>query len=124
MAKVILSNMSSLTQHIMNYLPSSLSKQVPDAVLRKLDEMDETTQLGFAGEFSRHKKSSLLAFLLVGVGLHYAYLGRVWLTLLFLITMGGFGIWWFIDIFRVFGMVRERNRSVAIQVLRDIQVLR
>lgn len=107
----------------MNYLPASLCKQVPDAVLRKIDNMDEAAQLGFAEEFSRNKKSSLVAFLLVGAGLHYAYLGRVWLTLLFLFTMGGFGIWWLIDIFRVFGLVRERNRSVAIQVLRDIQVL-
>lgn len=108
----------------MNHLPASFHKQVPDAVLRKLNDMDESAQLGFAEEFSRNKKSPLLAFLLVGAGLHYAYLGRVWLTLFFLFTMGGFGIWWLIDIFRVFGMVRDRNRSVAIQVLRDIQVLR
>jgi hypothetical protein len=108
----------------MNDLPASLRKQVPDAVLRKLDEMDESARLGFAEEFGRKKKSPLLAFLLVGAGLHYAYLGRVWLTLFFLLTMGGFGIWWLIDLFRVFGMVRERSRSVAIQVLRDIQVLR
>ena len=108
----------------MNNLSVSLSKQIPDAVLRKLEDMDEAAQLGFAEEFSRNKKSPLLAFLLVNLGLHYAYLGRVWLTLLFIITMGGFAIWWFLDIFRVFGMVRARNRSVAIQVLRDIQVLR
>ena len=108
----------------MNHLPASLRKQVPDAVLRKLEDMDESTQLGFIEEFSRNKKSVMIAFLLVGAGLHYAYLGRVWLTLLFLFTMGGFGIWWLIDIFRVFAMVRDRNRSVAIQVLRDIQVLR
>ncbi len=108
----------------MNQLPTSLRKQIPDAVLRKLDDMDEAAQLGFVEEFSRNKKSSLLAFLLVGGGLHYAYLGRVWLTLFFICTMGGFGIWWIIDLFRVFGMVRERNRSVAIRVLRDIQVLR
>jgi hypothetical protein len=108
----------------MNHLPASLRKQVPDAVLRKLDDMDEAAQLGFAEEFTRNKKSPLVAFLLVGVGLHYAYLGRVWLTLLFLFTMGGFGIWGLLDIFRVSGFVRERNRSVAIQVLRDIQVLR
>ena len=107
----------------MNYLPPPLCKEIPDAVLRKLNEMDESAQMGFAEEFAKKKKSPLIAFLLVGAGLHYAYLGRIWLTLFFLFSMGGFGIWWLIDIFRVFGMVRERNRSVAIQVLRDIQVL-
>ena len=108
----------------MNHLPASLRNQVPESVQRKLEEMDEAAQLGFAEEFGRMKKSVPLAFLLVSAGMHYAYLGRVWLTLLFFLTFGGFGIWWFVDMFRVFGMVRDRNRSIAIQVLRDIQVLR
>ena len=107
----------------MNALPASLRKQVPDAVLRKLNGMDESAQLGFAEEFARKKKSPLFALLLVNGGLHYAYIGRFWLTLLFLFTFGGLGLWWFVDLFRACGMVREHNRSIAIQVLRDIQVL-
>jgi len=106
------------------YLPVPLQKQIPNAVLRKLAGMDATAQLAFAEEFTRKKKSPALAFwLLLPFGMHYAYAGRVWLTLIFLFTMGGFGIWWFIDLFRVWGMVGEYNRSIAIQVLRDIQVL-
>ena len=108
----------------MNHLSASLRKQVPDAVLRKLEAMDESAQLGFAEEFSRKKKSPLLAFVLVNFGLHYAYIGRVWLSLFFIITFGGLGIWWFADLFRAPGMAREHNRSIGIQVLRDIQVLR
>ena len=108
----------------MIHLSDSLKKQIPDAVFQKLESMDETARHAFVEEFSRKKKSPALAFwLLLPFGMHYAYAGRVWLTLIFLITFGGFGIWWFIDLFRVWGMVRERNRSIAIQVLRDIQVL-
>ena len=107
----------------MIYLPQPLQSKIPDAVLRKLDSMDEATQWSFAEEFAKKRKSPFLAFLLLQVGLHYAYVGRIWLTLLFIVTLGGFGIWWFIGLFRVFGMVRDRNRSIAIQVLKDIQVL-
>ena len=115
---------SNHTTTLMMYLPEQIQKQIPDAVLRKLDSMDESAQLAFAEEFKRKKKSPALAFwLLLPCGMHYAYVGRVWLTLIFLMTFGGFGMWWFIDLFRVCGMVREHNRSIAIQVLRDIQVL-
>lgn len=108
----------------MTCLPAKLQKQIPEAILKKLGSMNEATQLAFAEEFSRKKKSPALAFwLLLPCGLHYAYAGRVWLTLIFLITFGGFGVWWFIDLFRVWGIVRERNRSIALQVLRDIQIL-
>lgn len=86
--------------------------------------MDESTQLAFAEEFTRKKKSPALArWVLLPFGMHYAYTGRVLLTLVYLITFGGFGIWWLIDLFRVRGMVREYNRSIAIRVLSDIQVL-
>jgi len=108
----------------MMYLPEPIQKQIPDAVLRKLAGMDESAQLAFSEEFKRKKKSPALAFwLLLPCGMHYAYVGRVWLTLIFLISFGGFGLWWVIDMLRVCGMVREHNRSIAIQVLRDIQVL-
>jgi hypothetical protein len=93
------------------------------AVLRKLEAMDECTQQAFAEEFARKKKSPVLGFFLTNIGMHYAYVGRVWLTLLFLISYGGFCIWWFIDLFRVTAMVKEYNRTIAIQVLRDIQIL-
>jgi len=109
----------------MIYLPDSLQKQIPDAVLRKLEGMDETTQAAFAEEFQRKMKSPSLAFwLLLPFGMHYAYVGRVWLSFAFLFTFGGFFFWWFIDLFRTRGMVRGYNRALAIRVLRDIQVLR
>lgn len=104
-------------------ISESLRKELPVAVLRKLETMDETTQQAFIEEFARKRKSPLLGFILTNVGMHYAYIGRVWLTLLFLVSYGGFCIWWLIDIFRVTGMVREYNRTIAIKVLRDIQIL-
>lgn len=108
----------------MNQLPEPIRKQTPESVQRKLSEMDEQAQQAFNEEFLKRRKSSLVAFLLLSAGFHYAYVGRVWLNVVFLLTCGGVFIWWIADLFRVWGMVREKNRSIAIEVLRDIQILR
>lgn len=57
------------------------------------------------------------------MGFHRAYLGQILLTLLFLVTFGGLGAWWIIDLLRLSRIVGERNRSMAIEVLRDNQIL-
>lgn len=108
----------------MNSLPEPIRSQIPESVQRKLSEMDESAQLAFGEEFLKRRKSPLVAFFLLNACFHYAYLGRVWLNVVFLLTCGGMFIWWIADFFRVWGMVREKNRSIAIEVLRDIQILR
>jgi len=80
--------------------------------------------MDFVEEFRKRKKSLGLAFVLWTMGFHRAYLGQIWLTLLFLATLGGFFAWWIIDLLRLSRIVGERNRSIAIDVLRDNQILR
>ncbi len=103
---------------------SAIQDQIPDAIKAKLQSMTPLNQSAFVAEFNRKRKSTLLAFVLLWIlGLHYAYLGKWWMTLIFWITFGGLFIWWFIDLFRVFGMVRDYNKTVAFNVLKDIQAL-
>jgi len=106
-------------------IPDNIRNQLSEAVLRKLSSMDELTQEAFLTEFKKKKKSTLMAFVLLWIfpSWHYFYLGKVWMNLLFWITFGGFLFWWFIDIFRLGGMVREYNKTVAIRVLKEIQFL-
>ena len=108
-----------------NWLPMNptIASAIPEAVLRKVEAMDPINQDAFAAEFAKRKKSVVLAYLLLGGGLHYAYVGKVWLTLFFIFTLGGFGLWWLIDLLRVPGIVKACNKSKAIDVLRDMQVL-
>ena len=106
-------------------LPNSIRNQLPEAVIRKLSTMDELTQQAFLSEFQKKKKSTTMGSILMLCFpcFHYFYLGKVWLNLLFWGTFGGFGIWWLIDVFRLGGMVREYNKTVAIVVLKEIQFL-
>ena len=109
----------------MTSIPANLQNQLPPAVYRKVAAMDDLNQAAFVSEFRKKQKSGLIAFvLLMSIpSFHYFYLGKVWLNILFWGTIGGFGLWWFIDLFRTVGLVREYNKTVAINVLRDIQIL-
>jgi len=106
-------------------IPNSIRRQLPEAVIRKLSTMDELTQEAFVAEFRKKRKSTFIAswLMLLIPCFHYFYLGKVWLNLIFWGTMGGFGLWWLVDVFRLGGMVREYNKTVAIGVLKEIQFL-
>jgi TM2 domain-containing membrane protein YozV len=58
---------------------------------------------------------ALLLCVFVGVfGIHRFYLGRVGTGILMLITFGGFGIWYVIDIILiVLGQLRDRNGQLV-----------
>jgi len=54
---------------------------------------------------------SLAGFL----GLHRFYLGRFWTGLLMLVTLGGFGIWWIVDIYLVLtGKLRDGDKQALV----------
>lgn len=53
--------------------------------------------------FKTSKKEGLILLLLVLFlpGAHYLYVNKVERAILFFVTFGGFGIWWFIDVVNV-----------------------
>lgn len=104
-----------------------LKNKIPEAVYMKVTNMDPIGQAGFVDEFNRQRKSKGVGYALLffsGVlGLHYLYFKKTSLFFIFLFTFGGVGIWWLIDLFRVPSIVATYNKSVAISVLRDVQIL-
>lgn len=50
------------------------------------------------------------------IGAHYAYLGRWGTQILFWFTLGGLGIWTFIDLFTMSGKVNRVNRNIFQQL--------
>lgn len=44
--------------------------------------------------------------------IHRFFIGKVGSAVAFLLTAGGLGVWWFVDLFLVMGMTRDYNRSI------------
>ena len=49
-------------------------------------------------------------------GFHYAYLGNWGLQFLFWLTLGGFGLWWFIDLFHMPTKVNNYNMIITSKI--------
>ena len=54
------------------------------------------------------------------LGCHYAYLGKWGIQLAYWFTLGGLGLWMFIDMFRLSGLVKKHNNLIY-QQLEDIE---
>ena len=55
------------------------------------------------------KEKSTAYLLWFFLGAHYFYLNKPGKQILFYLTLGGFGIWMLIDLFRISGMVERYN---------------
>ncbi|HKK72237.1 MAG TPA: TM2 domain-containing protein [Candidatus Krumholzibacteria bacterium] len=80
----------------------------------------------FESEMSDKRKSSGISFVLwffLGLfGGHRFYLGQVGPGVLMLLTGGGLGLWWLIDLFLLSGMVSKVNDRTEAEVLQSIQL--
>ena len=61
---------------------------------------------------SKLKKNGTAYLFLIFLGSHYAYLGKWGLQILFWFTLGGFGIWFIIDLFTLSGKVEKINYPI------------
>lgn len=109
-------------------IENSLADGLPSMVRTELARMPGGAQSQFAEEYRRKRKSVALAYVLSLLYLHYAYVGRIGMTLLMwlvaIISLGIFGvIWWIIDLFRMPGIVGNRNKDIAMEILRDQKII-
>lgn len=107
------------------YISSGVASDLPSMVRNELATLSAQKQTEFIEEYNRKKKSIALAyiFLIVILCLHYGYLRKWGLQLLFWFTGGGFLIWWFIDLFRTYGMVQDYNKDRAVEVMRNFKAI-
>lgn len=59
----------------------------------------------------------IISFLIGELGIDRFYLGQTGLGILKLITCGGFGIWWLIDLFLIMGETKENNAKKLMSVI-------
>lgn len=87
--------------------------------------MSAQKQEEFVEEFDRKTKSTLVAYLMMIfiIGTHYAYLKKWGLQLAFWFSAYGLGIWWIIDLFRVPGLIKDYNKDVASDIMRNLKAI-
>jgi len=69
---------------------------------------------------SEIKSSGTAWIMYLFLGCHYAYLGKWGVQLAYWFTLGGLGLWMFIDMFRLSGLVKKHNNLIY-QQLEDIE---
>lgn len=106
-------------------IPSSIADALPAMVRNELARMSAQRQEEFVEEYRRKTKSLLAAyiFLIFIFWLHYGYLRKWGLQIVFWLTGGGFFFWWFIDLFRLPGLVSNYNKDIATDVMRNLKAI-
>lgn len=100
-------------------VPPSIVDNLP-AMVRS--ELANQTQEEFIEEYRRKAKSSGVAYILwLLLGWHYVYLRKWGIQILFWLTFGGFFIWWLVNFFRIPGLIRDHNKDVSVDVLRNLK---
>jgi TM2 domain-containing membrane protein YozV len=95
------------------------------SILQKQGLSSEDLQL-LSSEMNKKQKSSgttwLLWIFLGGLGGHRFYLGKTGSAVGMLLTFGGLGIWAFIDLFLINGMVKSTNEKIESEILEEIRI--
>lgn len=75
-------------------------------------------------DYEVRKKSAFFTyFFWFFFGFHYLYLGRIGIQLIYWLTIGGFGFWMLIDLFRIPGMVERKNEDIARELMAQYQAM-
>lgn len=96
-------------------------QSLPPSAQHVVSRMAPDFQTAFFNEYEAKKRNLSVAYVLwFCCGLHYVYVRQIGLQVAYWITGGGFGIWSFIDLFRMPSIVRDANEQtarIAIQTL-------
>lgn len=108
------------TQTVTNFLAMHASAFPPQSYQLLKDRLLSMDDEQFAYAMGKGVKSPVIAFVLsffVGsLGVDRFYIGDILLGLLKLLTLGGLGIWWLIDLFVIMGATRRKNFMNIMQV--------
>jgi len=107
------------------YISASVTDSLPSMVKNELAKMPAQKQEEFVEEYKRKAKSLGVAylFLIIVLAMHYGYLRKWGLQVVFWLTGGGFLIWWFIDLFRLPGLVKNYNKDIATDTFRNLKAM-
>jgi hypothetical protein len=107
-----------------NLIPASISDNLPAMVKNEVVKLPAQKQEEFVEEYRRKAKSTGVAYLLwFLLGFHYIYVKKWGIQFLYWVTGAGLFIWAIVDLFRMPAIVRDYNKDIAIDVLRNLKAI-
>lgn len=101
----------------MTLVPNDL----PPSAFPAFESLGEEQRAAFASRYESAKRSmALMMALSILLPVQLFFLGKVLLGILFLITGGGFGVWYVVEWFLTPGRVRAHNAKVAGAILASL----
>jgi TM2 domain-containing membrane protein YozV len=98
-------------------------KSLPPSIQHVVARLDPEAQNAFFNEYEKKKKKKSVAWVVwLFLGWHYLYTGKVGLQFAFWFTLGGFGVWWFVDFFRIPSIVRSANEQIARSAIQTLAI--
>lgn len=102
-------------------IPRSIAKRTNTAVYNKLISLDDGQRQAFLQEYYRKRKNMAMAYVLwVLFGLHFAYLNRWGLQVMYWITLGGFGFWALWELVSIPDRIVDYNTDLSTHIMKDI----
>lgn len=102
-------------------IPKHISDSLPSMVRNELSKLPSQKQDEFVEEYERNKKSVGIAYLLwLLLGWHYAYTGKWGLQVLYWI-LAFLIVWVIVDLFRIPQIIKDYNKDVAMNVMRNLK---
>lgn len=94
----------------------------PD-VLALIQSLTEQQKAYVLSAQAREKDTGLAYLFWFVFGVHYFYLNKPIVNIIYWLTLGGLGIWIIIDLFRIPGMVRARNKEIIQDAIKEAKIL-
>ena len=94
----------------------------PD-VLALLQGLSEQQKNYVISAQARQKETGMAYLFWFVFGVHYFYLNKPVINIIYWLTAGGLGIWMIIDLVRIPGMVRSRNKELIQDAIKEAKVL-
>lgn len=105
-------------------LSNSVTGNLPAMVRNHLAKMPAQKQEEFLEEYMRKEKSVAVGYLCWFIlGIHYAYVRKWGLQVVYWLTIGGLLFWMIIDIFRIPKIIGDYNKDLSIEIMRDLKAM-
>ena len=72
---------------------------------------------------TEQQKNYVFFLHVINSAIHYFYLNKPVIKIIYWLTAGGLGIWMIIDLFRIPGMVKDRNKEFIQDAIKEAKVL-